>query len=266
KNFVPVDWVSAVMADVFTHREKHGTTYHLTPPKKVSLAMVQEVFEQAFLKSTKPVEQPNIEAIDWEEFERFFLDGMSTYRSYWRDDPEFDSTNTQRACPHLPCPEMDAAMIARMCRYAIESNFGWPIKPIAAPEFDLHEHFRAMTPLGVSPDHETARPSSPSLNGRSLYLGLQVNGRGGGQWEIGVENGRIATVRQGLSERCTATYYLNATTFERIARQESTAARAVDSGRVLIEGNGVPVDQLARILQSMAAAVPPPHAPPRQET
>ena len=31
KNYVPVDWVSAVMSHIYTHPEHHGQTYHLTP-------------------------------------------------------------------------------------------------------------------------------------------------------------------------------------------------------------------------------------------
>jgi hypothetical protein len=169
-----------------------------------------------------------------------FLEGMQVYRAYWKNDPEFDTSNTDRACPHLPCPEMDAAMIMQMCRYAIESNFGWPRPPALRPEFDVHAHLGTLLAAADGDD-----------DGRVL-LGLKDNGHGGGQWELEYDRGRIVAARPGLTPRSTATFYLNSTTFERLARDETSVGQAISTGRVVIEGNGVPPDELARALHLVA--------------
>ncbi len=243
KNFVPVDWVSAVMAKIYTHPQHHGQTYHLTPRNRVLVTMFQRVIEQVFLKYTELTSSATATNVDWTEFEKFFLDGMAVYRSYWGDDPEFDTTNTDRAAPKLPCPEFDEAMFSRMCKFAIESNFGWPRTPPTEIEFDVHKHLSLLT-NGDNPVDGT--------NDDSVFLGLQVNGRGGGQWELTMQDGKITAAAQGLSSRCTATYYLNSKTFQRLANRKTTVEQAIGTGGVLIEGNGVPVDDLARVLQGLA--------------
>ena len=127
------------MARVFVDPELHNETYHLTPRSRVPVQLFQSVMEQVILEYTLQhraelqVQKPKAK-IDWAEFERFFLDGMGVYRSYWGDDPLFDDTNTRRAAPDLPCPDLDEEMFTMMCRFAINSNFGWPREPARSEE------------------------------------------------------------------------------------------------------------------------------------
>jgi hypothetical protein len=53
-----------------------------------------------------------------------FVQQAEIYRSYWRDDPQFDRTHTNAAAGHLPCPPVDHDMLLRMARFAIGTNFG----------------------------------------------------------------------------------------------------------------------------------------------
>ena len=238
KNYVPVDWVSAVMAAIYTNRDLHGQTYHLTPRERTPVSLMQEVMSETFItyaelkKDSKPT-------VDWFEFEDMFLKGMQVYRSYWKDDPAFDSTNTQKAVPHLPCPPADADMLRKMCRYAMEANFGWPRTPIAKPELDVDQRLKGIG-NGATEDIGLA------------FVGLQVTGPGGGEWRLALRQGRVVAADQGLSSRCSATYYLNATTLRQLARRETAVTDAINCGRVLIEGNGVPMDELTRALQHVA--------------
>lgn len=240
KNFMPVDWCAAVMSHIYTNRELHQNTYHLTPRERVPIRLVQDVMEEAFLKYTDFTSEQANEDFDWGEFEKFFVEGMSVYRNYWKDDPTFDTTNTTAAAPHLPCPELDAVTIMKMCRFAIETNFGWPRKIPSLPEFDVQKQ---LADLASAPG---------GTNGRQIHLGLQVNGRGGGQWELALEDGRIHSAVPGVSSKCTATYYLNSATLQRMCRQETSAEAAVNTGRVVIEGNGVPYPELVQTLDKLA--------------
>jgi len=238
KNFVPVDWVSAVMTHVYTNPEHHRQTYHLTPRRPVPVEVFQRVMEQMFLKYTRIKSKAKATNVDWSEFERFFLEQMEVYRSYWGDDPEFDSTNTQTIAPHLRCPELDDTMFRRMCEYAIESNFGWPKPPVVKPEFDAADH---LTDL-ASTDAEAA----------DIQLGLQVNGLGGGQWAVQVKDGQPVSVVPGIHSKCTARFYMNSQTFKRLAEEQTSVEEEVRTGRLLIEGNGLPPEQLRGILAKVA--------------
>lgn len=133
KNFVPVDWVSAVMAHVLTNRQFHGETYHLTPTDPTTTGDIKNVLEEAYgLKNAelygygKEIDNPT-------EVESLFYEHFKVYNSYWRDDPRFDSSNTQRVAPHLPCPKVDRDMLLMMARKAIEMDFKFRDVPVPAP-------------------------------------------------------------------------------------------------------------------------------------
>ena len=163
-----------------------------------------------------------------------FRSQMDAYRSYWRDDPEFDATNTIDAAGHLPCPDLDRDALARLCRYAIESNFGWP-RPRPTPlEFDVHECLSALP---------TAAQPAPPHRERDVCLGLQVNGAGGGQWQLTVRGGRVVAVEQGLPPDGEATCYLNSKSFQRLTAGNGAAKQLLQTGRLVIEGTASGAEQ-----------------------
>ncbi len=137
KNYVPVDWVSEVMAQIALSPELHGKTYHLTPDEPVNLKLTREATEATFEKYTELAERKTYYAAEALDFEQFFIEGMKVYAAYWRDDPTFDTTNTRAAVPHLPCPVMDTAFFKRICQFAIETNFGR--RPVRVPESTRRE-------------------------------------------------------------------------------------------------------------------------------
>ncbi len=133
KNLVPVDWVSAVMSHIVTHPEHHGQTYHLTPRLPISVRLMRDVIEQVNnlygINFGKPVKIENNQSLALELFQSH----SEVYASYWRTDSIFDSTNTQKAAPHLVCPHVDRDMLVRLSEAAIENNFGWKDPAIEEP-------------------------------------------------------------------------------------------------------------------------------------
>ena len=123
KHLVPVDWVSEVMATIITNPVLHDKTYHLTPRVPVTSRLIRDVMEEvaeiygigahAGNGSSRP------------EVEEIFFKQMEVYHSYWKDDPEFDASNTLAAVPGLPCPHVDREMLIRLSRAAIERRFNW---------------------------------------------------------------------------------------------------------------------------------------------
>jgi thioester reductase-like protein len=256
KNFVPVDWVSAVMSHIHGRPEFHGATYHVTsphPPLVLEMAAVmQEVVEEL-----SPMADPDSDwNMDGDWFAKTFRDQLGIYGAYWRDDPQFDTTNTRRAAPHLPCPKLDREMMSQLARFAIDANFGRGTRAAGRrrmkhkPEFDVHHHMRRLhrghgegtTAFGSDGDHRLAR------------LGIQVDGPGGGQWELAVRDGRLVAVDDGVSRRSTAVFHVHSSTFRSLAHGELSASQAVASGHVRIEGNGMDRDLLEAILQAAATS------------
>jgi thioester reductase-like protein len=135
KNFVPVDWVSAVTAHIVTNAQHHGQTFHLTPGTPVTISMIVNVLEAAFdfhgtifAGNEDKLENPS-------EMEELFYEHIKVYNSYWRNDPTFDTTNTTNAAPHLPCPRVDEELLLHLAKAAIDLGFRWKDKrPVVASE------------------------------------------------------------------------------------------------------------------------------------
>ena len=243
KYFVPVDWVSAAMAGIFSNPRHHGQTYHLTPREPVSILMVQKTIEQFMFENTELSSAEAHAQFDWDQFEQYFVDGMDVYRSYWRNDPIFDSSNTQRALPDLPCPQLDEASVRRLCQFAFDANFGWPKPPPVIPQRDAHEHLQDLI--------DVASPSDDPGAG-TAFVGLRVTGPGGGEWELNLQNGLVSSAQQGIGSRCTAVCHMNAATFDGLATGQLTVEQEIGIGHVLIEGNGVSLHDLTSSLEFVA--------------
>lgn len=124
KNLVPVDWVSEAMATIIADPALHGKTYHLSPRVPITMRLIRDVMEEvvglygiSFSGASG--------TMGGDEIQELFLKHMEVYHSYWKDDPEFDASNTLAALPHLPCPLVDREMLIRLSKVAIERSFNW---------------------------------------------------------------------------------------------------------------------------------------------
>jgi dTDP-4-dehydrorhamnose reductase len=171
KNYVPVDWVSEVMAQIALTPALHGKTYHLTPDGPVNLKLTREATEATYEKYTELAERKTFYAAEALDFEQFFVEGMKVYAAYWRDDPTFDTTNTRAAAPHLPCPVMDSDFFKRICQFAIETNFGR--RSVRVPE-------PARRQFGDEETPQLRIPSSSARASRRRAAGvaLRIDGPG----------------------------------------------------------------------------------------
>lgn len=137
KNLVPVDWVSEAMTRIVLDPRLHNETYHLTPRLPVTMRLVRDVFEETIGFYGIGFYGAGERRENGAEAENIFYQHMEVYQSYWRDDPEFDCTNTRRALPNLPCPHVDRAMLRRLSQKAIDNRFSWrdPVtkKPAGRP-------------------------------------------------------------------------------------------------------------------------------------
>ncbi len=239
KNFVPVDWVSAAITHVYTQPEHHGKTYHLTSPSPTRVADMTAVIQEAVETYSTLADPDDACRCDGEWFEKTFSAELAIYRAYLRDDPKFDCTNLNAAAPHLPCPDISKEMMMRTAEFAIKTNFGRPKPRPLKPRFDVHEHLNGLLNARQATDNDAR-------------LGLQVNGPGGGQWELMLDDGQLVAAKSGLSSKSTATFHLNSETFRALALRRLAVGNAVKAGEVRIEGNGLEPDHLEAILQAAA--------------
>ena len=82
------------------------------------------------------------------------------------------------------------------------------------------------------------------------HMGIQVDGPGGGQWELLVRDGRLVAIDDGVSPRSTAVFHVNSATFHSLVEGELSVSQAVRAGQVRIEGNGMDRRRLEAVLQA----------------
>jgi len=237
KHFVPVDWVAAAMAHILLRPEFHGQTYHLTPRRPTPLHLLADVLED--LAGFYPLHmtgQPSDTAV--EGVEAHVMDNMQVYDAYFRDDPQFDSTNTRRAFP-VPCPHVDRDMLIRLGRWAIERNF--TVRERAPRiDFDAHQHLEL---LAASDLHDAADGE---------WIALQVLGPGGGEWTIGLVQGQPVCAERGLDERARGWCRIESDLLADIVQGRAT----VDDARTRpgLQASGVDAARLLQGLAGLAAA------------
>jgi thioester reductase-like protein len=242
KNLVPVDWVSAVMAHVVSHPEHHGATYHLTPRRPITMRLFADVLEQATGWYGVNFLGPNAKMENMTEQEQMFHDLISIYNSYWRDDPTFDSSNTQTAAPHLLCPHVDRSMLLMMAEWAKSVNFGSPRVRVTEPDFDTATHFKSLIKAGAKlPNDE-----------QYVEVGLNITGHGGGQWRVQVDDGLVVGAEVGLSERCAATFHLDVDSFAILVQGDTTVQQTMQNGAIRVTGDRSEDSDLHDVLQQAA--------------
>ncbi len=169
---------------------------------------------------------------------------MKVYQSYWSDDPDFDSSHTAAALPHLPCPAVDVETMLRLIRFALKSNFGWPREAPATAEFESGRELG-----GWLQANRPAAGSSAALR----YVSLGVSGGGGGQWHLVVDRGRLVGAGRGLRSGGGPTCYLTSATFASLTRGELSLEDSINAGRLVVTGNSVRPVELARLFRDLAA-------------
>jgi len=132
KNLVPVNWVSEVMTYILCNREHHGNTYHLTPQNRITTGLMREIIEECFGFSNSEFSGPG-KIDEMSIIESLFYEHLENYASYWRDDPEFDASNTKLAAPHLPCPEVNRELLLKLTKIVVEGNFRFADEPVPRP-------------------------------------------------------------------------------------------------------------------------------------
>lgn len=124
KNFVPVDWVSAVIAHAVQTPAARGTTYHLTHPEPLTMDTIGRLIQEAVEAYSTDASPDDPDLCDEQWFAENLVTQLEIYKSYLRNDPAFDRTHTNAISEHLPCPTLDMKTLMKMAKFAIDHEFG----------------------------------------------------------------------------------------------------------------------------------------------
>ncbi len=249
KNLVPVDWVSDAMVTLLGRQPPGNETFALVSPQAVTVGRILRVFAEVVRRRGRPAAPARkadggsadrrddrrggaTEFAGREVFQKAYVEQFAAYRSYWRDEPQFDCTATLAALPDKPCPPMSDEVLTRLCEYAIDARFGWPRKLALPLKFSVGEwlrrRLRADTFEGNLPPDGDAQ--------RRQTLGLTVTGSGGGCWTI------LGDARGGLFCRegrapAESEVRMNARTFQDLVEGGTTLEQTLRQARVMVRGD-----------------------------
>jgi len=137
KNFVPVDWVSAVIAHAVQTPSARGATYHLTHPEPLSMDTVGRLIQDAVESYSRDASPDDPDLCDEQWFAENLGVQLDIYKSYLRNDPTFDRAHTAAIAGHLPCPPLDMPTLMKMAKFAIDHDFG-RTSPLATASHQTH--------------------------------------------------------------------------------------------------------------------------------
>jgi thioester reductase-like protein len=241
KNLVPVDWLAKAIATIVAQPALHGRTYHLASPRPVPVSLIQRVIQNA-IEAYHPNALRAPGGGDLSFYESLFQEYMRIYQSHWRDDPKFDLTNTLAALPDLPCPEMDEAALMRIARFPLERKFNLTPFRKLEPAFDVAERLRGLVRTNGQPAGAVA-----------TRCDFQVNGRGGGQWQLRLHDDRLCGIERGLTGGQTNKCYMTSATFRLWMDGKLSVAESLETGRVVIEGDAPGRRRLWDALEKLVA-------------
>ncbi len=260
KNFVPVDWVSEAITTILAREEPRNRTYALVSERPVSGDRLQRAFVAIVRKHLAEAgrsvaarrsgngaplqDDPMRPGLDL--FRSRFVEQFAVYRSYWRDDPEFDCANTRAALPDLPCPELTDEVLQRLCRYALQTNFGFPQRRYQAPAF-LPRQWLGALGNDVRDGLESTAQSTPRGD-----LGLAVTGPGGGCWTVRSPQEGSFAIRRGAEGEAPVAR-MTAETFHALISGRLSFDEARSRGALLLIGDPSASETLRAFLLAAVA-------------
>ncbi len=199
RNLVAVDWVSKVISRLVDSPEAHGKTFHLSPDRFITARKVIDYCYQYFNSDGVQFAgegDKQTEAASSSFAEKFF-ENSRIYESYQSEDPEFDRTNLVQHAGDIACPEIDRDLIFRFIEFGTEDNWGKrreqpPKVPVWFGEKLINiTLFDFLDPV------------------KKAYLGIDIQGPGGGQWCLEID-GESRKLTRGLPSNATSVITLDA--------------------------------------------------------
>ncbi len=229
KNLVPVDWVSRAIVSIIERYPARSQTYALASTSPVASARMMDVIRAVTTECRAAQSSPNTPApssLDLSASDPImgaYLEQLHTYRSYWRNDPVFDCSNTIAALPDLPCPTLCDEILSRLAEWAVKCKFADPT------EMGSQRSNRGW--IRVDCNGQT----TIMQDGPETECVLTITGPGGGSWTFdGRDSGRVRVWEgrfDGAPEMCVSNE-----TLECIVARKTTIEAAAQAGDLVTVG------------------------------
>jgi nucleoside-diphosphate-sugar epimerase len=254
KNLVPVDWVGEVLVDLMLNPRAHGATYHLTPRETVSIQKLLDVTQRSIEAQAvnwdraKPA--PANQEYEWGDLLATFVQQMESYRAYWRDDPVFDFSNTERMAGHLACPQLDDPTLLRLCKFAMDHNFWWS----KGNRVDEQSAWRRWVDSLQPASSEVALGKAPAPE----RVNVQSLGKGGGDWVLSYDGSQWLRCHPGINPDVAVTIVGTNDTLGAVVSGTLPVEQAIERGSLVLLGTSESEGgrDLARSLTPRRAACP----------
>jgi hypothetical protein len=229
RNLVPVDWVSKAVVTILNRPVWHGRTYHLVATVPVRANEIKRVAENLLAidgvtwAGSGPLAEPT-------SVEEVFREGFQEFWPYFQGDPVFDCRNTLAALPDLPAPEIDAALLSRLIRFAVADRWGRGKQRAQAKRNGVNcaHYIEQFFP-------EAAARSSLTKLPLDAIVAFEIDGSG--EWSFEWRGGQLTNVRRGVRPDTEATYRLSSATFGDVVTGKQSAQEAFSERRITVRGN-----------------------------
>lgn len=255
KNFVPVDWVSDAMVSILQRGKDENRTYNIASSSPVTVNRFYAAYERSIrnvvTRETRcRAESSGKTSLDSPELKSLvatYTDSMSAYQSYWRDDPEFDTSNTERVLPDKPAPDLTDEQLDRLCNFALGTNFQWTPEVRELRKSTVQDLASQWTQIGLGEYGGTLQADQAIV--------LTVAGRGGGQWTIRRDQGHVRAEMGKTTDSPTCELRLNSLVADRILAGVLRTEDALQRGGVLVIGWQGGAALLSELLEGVSPAV-----------
>jgi len=229
KNIVTVDWVAAMITEIYLRPALYGSTYHLTSPTGTSASLLEDGFRAAVQSSgvKLPPRRAEATALIDEHAAPF----VAAFKPYFKDDPKFDRANTVHAmkvCGEADLEELTVESLRDFCMRQTK-----PPGPVTA----LKSERSAWTEF-VSRVENRLTPININSLDRSSLVGLELSGPGGGQWLIEITANDLK-VHVGAAKAAAFRWLATTNSINQLLDGELSVEVALTSGLFMIENDAM---------------------------
>ncbi len=229
KNIVTVDWVAAMIAEIYLRPALHGATYHLTSLAGTSASILEDGFRAAVQSSGMKLPPRHAEATAL--IDEHAAPFVAAFKPYFKDDPKFDRANTVHAmqvCGEADLEELTVESLRNFCMRQTK-----PLGQTVA----LNTEHSAWTAF-VSRVENRLTPIESKSQNRGTLIGLELSGPGGGQWLIEITANHLH-VHVAAAKAAAVRWLATANTMNQLLGGELSVEVALTHGFLIIENDAM---------------------------
>jgi thioester reductase-like protein len=236
KNLIPVDIAADMIRKII--QKRHLGVYHITNPEPMSLARLRDIFVRLFdIPLAKFVGEEDFIRRKPSRYELMYKKASSLYSPYFRHEPTFDRTNTEKVLgkSESAVPVMDLDYFRKLLAYA--RNVNWGKKQIKSAA-DSDEQYASVVEdyFNRFLTGKMHKQLLPDLKKLSASCRIRVSEVPQKSWLLQIDHGRLEKISLN-GEICQCTFLVDGDTFERIVTGTLPPQQAFFQKKVDIKGS-----------------------------